>query len=143
MAKVRMGFEGEIFYGVAGSTGSTRIVNCRDITINYTNTTVATKARGNSDVPPQATHSVVERNFTVDFTMRRKDGDAVLGALLAAMDAGDPVALRLTDHAAGMGPDADFYLSSGSDGKGLDNMQEISFTAEPTDDADRAPQMYV
>ena len=34
MANVKMGFEGQIFYGTAGSTGATQILNFRDANYN-------------------------------------------------------------------------------------------------------------
>ncbi len=142
MANQKMGFEGQLFYGVPGSTGATLIENCKDISVsrdvNRGNTTV----RGDSSVAPVETEHVTVRKMQIEFVMLNDSTDAVLEALRVACDAGEGVALRGKDYSGGKGPDADFTLSM-SDPWPLDGEQAITFTAVPTRAYGRAPQLYV
>jgi hypothetical protein len=65
-----------------------------------------------------------------------------IAALLAASYAGEPVALRTKDSAAGKGYDGDVILEH-KQGMSLGGEQTLDFTAKPTRSAGRRPQLYV
>lgn len=142
MANQKMGFEGLLYYGVAGSTASTLIENCKDISISRDVERGDTTVRGDSSVAPIKTEHVTQRMLQIEFTMLNDSTDATLEALRVAVAMGAAVALRGKDYASGKGPDADFTLSQ-SDPWLLNGEQAITFTATPTRGSGRTPQIYV
>lgn len=136
-----MGFEGEIYYGAAGSTASTKLTNSRDINYNLDPEKGDTTERGDGSAPPIVTERVAARVVSIDWTMLNKVGDTSLEALRVAAYAGLPVALRLKDYDSGKGYDGDVTLSV-AHGKPYRGEQTYQFTATPNDDQ-RAPQLYV
>lgn len=141
MAQKKMGFEGKIFYGAAGSTASTEITNSRDITYNMDPEKGDTTERGDGSAPPIVTERVTARVVSIEWTMLNKTSDTTLEALRVAAYAGLPVAIRTKDYASGKGFDGDVTISV-SHGKPYRGEQTYQFTASPCDD-DRAPQLYV
>ncbi len=142
MPTTKMGFEGEIFYGTAGSTAATRLTNVRDITYNFDTERGDTTVRGNSSSPPIGTNRVTRLNATIDFTMIVDSSDTELEALRVAAVAGNAVALRLKDYSSGKGYDGDVTLTM-RHGKPIGGEQTIEFSAEPTRGEGRDPQLYV
>lgn len=137
----KMGFEGEIFYGAAGSTAATKITNSRDITMTYEIEEGATTIRGDGSAPPINTSRVTARTFSIEFEMLVKSDDTSLEALRVAAAAGNPVAIRSKDYASGKGYDGDCILTM-NHGAPLKGEQTVRFTAKPNDD-NRVPQLYV
>ena len=142
MANQKMGFEGLLYYGAPGSTASTLIDNCKDITINRDVERGNTTVRGDSTVAPIETEHVTMRKLSIEFTMLNDSTDTTLEALRVAVANGAGVALRGKDYSSGKGPDADFTLSQG-DPWPLNGEQVITFTAVPTRGYSRDPQIYV
>lgn len=141
MAKeTKMGFEGILYYGVAGSTASTQITNCRDVTLSYTPEKGDTTVRGDGSGPVVNSSRVVAIGHTLSFNMVNKSDDSTLAALLAAAAAGTPVALRGKDYSSGKGPDFDYTLEV-SNGQPFKGEQTFDFTAEPTDESGRDPEL--
>jgi hypothetical protein len=138
----KMGFEGKIFYGVAGGTGGTEITNSRDINYDLSPDKGDTTVRGAGTSPPIKTSRVTAIGVSIEWTMIQKDNDAVLEALKTAAAAGVPVAIRTKDYAAGKGFDGDCTLAARR-GAPIAGEQTVQFTAEPTDEGGRAPQLYV
>ena len=142
MANVKMGFEGMLYYGAAGSTGSTLVENVKDITLNLDVERGDTTVRGDSSAPPIKTEDVTSRMAGIEWGMINDATDTALTALMTAAAAGTGIALRLKDHSSGKGPDADFTLSV-SHSKPLNGEQLITFTASPSRSYGRAPQRWV
>lgn len=138
----KMGFEGEIYYGVAGSTASTKITNCRDENYNLEKEDGDTTVRGDGSEVPVETMSPVLRRVSIEWTMLNKPADTTLAALLTAAYAATPVAIRTKDRASGSGFDGDCCLSV-AHGKPFKGEQTYQFTATPTLESGRAPQLYV
>jgi hypothetical protein len=141
MAKKRMGFEGKIFYGVAGSTAATEIENSQDINYDFDTDRGSTLERGTGSAPPIECETVTVRKVSISFKMLNKDGDTTLTALLAAAYGGTPVALRTKDKSAGKGFDGDCNLTV-KHGKPIKGEQVFDFSATPNDDQ-RTPQLYI
>lgn len=137
-----MGFEGMLYYGVAGSTATTLLTNCRDITLSTDKEKGNTTVRGDSTGPPVETEDVTILKVQIEFVMLNSKTDTALAALKVAENSGNAVALRAKDHASGAGPDADFTLSASKPWP-LNGEQVITFTATPTRGYGRAPQSYV
>jgi hypothetical protein len=134
----KMGFEGELYYGVAGQTAATKITNCRDVTIGIDPEKGDTTTRGDGSGPVVNSSRVVALSASLEWTMVNKADDTTLAALLAAAASGTPVALRGKDYAAGKGPDMDYTLAV-QNGQPYKGEQTYQFTAEPTDEAGRTP----
>jgi hypothetical protein len=141
MAVKKMGFEGLIYYGAAGSTAATQITNSQDITISYDNEEGETTVRGSGSSVPIKTSRVTAKGVSIEWTMLVKTDDSTLEALRVAEAAGNPVALRLKDNSAGKGFDGDVILNM-QHGLPLKGEQTIKFTAKPNDDS-RTPSLYV
>lgn len=137
----KMGYEGEIFYGVAGSTGATKITNSQDINVTYDIEEGATTVRGSGSAVPINTSRVTALTFSVEWTMLVKSDDTTLEALRVKAASGEPVAIRLKDYSAGKGFDGDCILNM-QHGAPLKGEQTVRFTAKPNDD-NRTPQLYV
>lgn len=126
----RMGYEGQLFYGVAGATASSQVLNSTDATVSYDQERGNTTSRGDGSAPPINTESVSIRNLQVTFTMLNRAADSILTALRAAAAGGTPVALRVKDHASGTGVDADFNVAC-EKGLPLRGEQTFNFTCTP------------
>lgn len=137
----KMGFEGEIYYGTAGSTAATKITNSQDITYTLDIEEGATTVRGSGSSVPINTSRVTALTASIQWTSLVKSDDTSIEALRVAAMSGAPVAIRTKDYAAGKGFDGDCILSV-THGKPLKGEQTLQFTAKPNDD-NRTPQLYV
>lgn len=138
----KMGFEGLIYYGVAGSTAATLIPETRDMSMTFSTDKGNTTARNADGSVPIETERVTVRKFQFDFQVLNVPDNAVIAALLAASFAGTPVAFRSKDYAAGKGYDGDVVLEH-KNAQTLRGEQAIDFTAKPTRSAGRVPVLYV
>ena len=141
MANQKMGFEGQLYYGTAGSTGSTLLENVVDITIGGDVERGNTTVRGDSTGPPIETEQVTILKSQIEFTMINDSTDTELEALKVAQATGAAVALRGKDYAAGKGPDGDFTLAISKPWP-LRGEQVVTFTATPTRGSGRTPVLY-
>lgn len=138
----KMGYEGIPYYGVKGTTATTPIPETRDMSITFSTEKGATKTREPDGSIPIGTERVTGRNWQFDVQVLNVPTDAVVVAMLAAAYAGEPIALRLKDHAAGKGYDGDVTLEF-KHGMSLNGEQTLDFTCKPTRSAGRRPQLYV
>lgn len=137
----KMGFQGKIYYGAAGSTAATEITNSQDINYNIDIEEGESTVRGDGSAPPINYASVTARSVEIEWTMLEDSADATLEALKVAAAAGTPVAIRTIDYAGGKGFDGDVILRRRK-GKPLKGAQTNQFTAKPHY-ATRAASLYV
>lgn len=142
MGNQKMGFEGQIFYGAAGSTAGTLLENTTDINYNLEPERGNTTVRGDGSAPPITTEQVTIRGITIEWTMINDTTDASFEAMRVAAFSGSPIALRTKDYAAGKGFDGDVTLAA-TNGMPLNGEQTTQFTATPTRSEGRDPQLYV
>ena len=138
----KMGFEGQIKYGVAGSAATVLLENTGDITYTLSHERGDSTVRGDSSGPPIQTSSVTARIAGVEFQMKNYPSDASLEAMRVACAAGTPVAIKCRDHATGKGFDGDVNVEVSSPYP-LGGEQVVSITCTPTRDGGRMPQLYV
>ena len=138
---IRMGFEGEIYYGAPGSTAGTLLENAIDVGINMDAERAPTSVRGDGTVPPINTEQVVALTVSIEFSMIHDTSDAALEAMRVAVATGAPVAIRMKDEASGKGFDGDVTLGLKHD-KALKSEQKFDFTATPTKQSGRTPVLY-
>ena len=136
-----MGFEGLVYYGVAGSTASTAITNSRDITETFDTEEGPTTIRGAGSTAPLETSRVTGRKYGIEFQSIYKSDDATILALIAAAVAGTPVALRTKSYTSGLGYDGDMNVKY-KHGKPLKGEQTLDFSFTPNDD-NRDPLLNV
>lgn len=137
----KMGFEGEIYYGAAGSTAASKLTNSRDITYNVDPEKGETTVRGAGSTPPINTERVTALGVSIEWQMLNKTTDSDLAALVTAAVAGTPVAIRTKSHSTGKGFDGDVNLTVRR-GKPYKGEQTLDFTATPNDEQ-RTPQLDV
>lgn len=140
MAVTKMGYEGILYYGTAGSTAATQLTNAVDIKFDLDHEEGDTTVRGLGTTPPVKTSSATLIVVGLEVTMLNDTSDASLTAMKNAAGAKTPIALRGKDSAAGKGPDADFILKMSAPWN-LKGEQVITFTATPNRD-NRAPVAY-
>lgn len=138
---MKMGYEGMLYYGTAGSTATTLLTNCQDIKFDLDVERGKTTVRGTSTTPPVKTASVTALVVGIEWTMINDISDTAFAALKTAVGTGAGVALRAKDYSGGKGPDADFTLKM-SNPFPLEGEQAVTFTAEPSRDYGRAPNPY-
>ena len=138
MAKKRAGWERKIYRGVAGSTAATHIdTHVGDINITHSNEYNETTDRGDGTAVPKMEEQLVKLVAEITFTMQYEDGEAHMVALLAAAQAGTPLAFKLERRLSGVTEfDGDCYIDQESSGE-LSGGQEVSFTLKPTSDGGR------
>lgn len=134
----RMGYEGILKYGTAGSSAATLVTNCVDLDYDTSVTRGNTTVRGAGTSPPIGTSRVTGIKPTITWKMLNKPADTTLAALIAAARTGAAVALRTISHDTGKGFDGDVTLEV-KNGMPLDGEATYEFSAEATDDEGRAP----
>ncbi len=138
---MRRGFEGQIFYGVKGSTAATLIQNRVDFSTDTDPQMAPTTVAGTAINVPLESEDVVAIKFSATLKMMNKENDPVLQALRTAAATGEQVALRTRDYAAGKGFDGDVNVKE-SYGAPLNGEQTVDFTLTPNNRI-RDPQFYV
>ena len=137
----RLGFEGRIYWGTAGSTATTEMLSATDISMTITPKKAPTTTRGAGTSAPIETERVVSISISIEFTLLNKSGETHLDTLRAAAAAGTPVSLCMKDSTAGKGFDGDVTLEC-KEGMPLAGEQTFVFTATPTNEAGREPDPY-
>ena len=127
------GYAGQLFYGLAGATAGTQVLNCEDL--NYTNPLdkIETTVRGAGVSVPKKSEKAVAVGAEITWSMIHKNGDAVLVSFLAASRTAALVALRTRSYSAGTGFDGDCTLTVTHE-MTLKGQSKYNFTATPCDD---------
>lgn len=133
MAK-RMGFEGKLYWGAAGSTASTELTIARDVSYKFENT--------EADISDRASiidlMDVAGVKFSLEFEVNNQDTDTFISTVRAAAIAGTAIAFRTRDKDSGWGVDGDFIVGV-DESQALRDAQRIRITCSPTDKNDRVP----
>jgi hypothetical protein len=130
----RMGFEGKLYWGVAGTTGTTELTIARDVGYRFEPT--------EADVSDRA--SIIELvdvamvKFALDFEINNQDTNAFVAAMRTAAATGGAIAFRTRDKAAGWGVDGDFIIGD-DESQPLKDAQRQRVVCKPTDKAGRVP----
>jgi len=129
-----MGFEGKLYWGVAGSTAATELTIARDVGYRFEPT--------EADVSDRA--SIIELvdvamvKFALDFEINNQDTNAFVLAMRTAAATGGAIAFRTRDKSAGWGVDGDFIIGD-DEGQPLKDAQRLRVVCKPTDKAGRLP----
>jgi phage head maturation protease len=129
-----MGFEGKLYWGAAGGTAATELTIARDVSYKFENTEADVSDRGSIiDLM-----DVAGVKFSLEFEVNNQDTNAFVAAARAATIAGNAMAFRTRDKAAGWGVDGDFIVAV-DESQPLRDAQRIKVTASPTDKNGRVP----
>ena len=126
----RVGFEGKLYWGTAGSTAATELTIARDVNYQFTG--------AKADVSDRA--SIIEYSrtamvgFSLDFEVNNDATNAFLAAVRAAAAAGTAIAFKTLDRTSGYGCDGDFIVDLG-EGQPLKDAQRLRVTCTPTNDS--------
>lgn len=138
----KQGYEGQLFYGTAGSTASSQVTSgITDVNYSKEPERGNTTHRGDGTSVPIVTSRVTGIKPTLSWTMLNNPTNAALIAFRAAAATGAAIAIRQKDFDTGKGFDGDVTLGE-AEGQPLNGEATIEFTAEATDEF-RAPQLYV
>jgi hypothetical protein len=130
----RMGFEGKLYWGAAGSTASTELTIARDVSYKFENTEADVSDR--SSIIDLV--DVAGVKFSLEFEVNNQDTNAFVAAARAATIAGTAMAFRTRDKTAGWGVDGDFVVAV-DESQPLRDAQRIKITGGPTDKNGRIP----
>lgn len=130
----RMGFDGKLYWGAAGSTAATELKIARDVSYKLEPTEVDVSDR-NSIVDLS---DVAGIKFSLEFEVNNQSTDAFIAAFRAASAAGTAIAFRTRDSASGWGVDGDFIVGN-DESQPLRDAQRIKVTCSPTDKNGRVP----
>ncbi len=138
MAKKRAGWERKIYRDAAGATATTHIdTHVGDISVTHGNEYNETTDRGAGTSVPKMVEQLVKQTAEITFTMQYEDAEAHMVALLAASQAGTPLAFLVERINGGVAEfDGDCYVDYESPGE-LSGGQIVTFTLHPTDDGGR------
>ena len=125
----RIGFEGKLYWGVAGSTGSTELTIARDVSYKFDPTKADVSDRG-SIIDYDRVAGV---KFSLDFEVTNQDTDAFIAAVRAAAAAGTLIAFRTRDKTSGWGCDGDFNIAL-DESQPLRDRQAIKVSCTPCND---------
>lgn len=125
----RIGFEGKVLWGPAGTTAPTELVIVRDSSYKFEPTKGDTSDRESI----QDYERVCGVKFTLEFETNNVHTNAFVAAARAAAAAGTLMALATKDRAAGWGCDGDFNIAL-DESQPLRDRQAIKISATPCND---------
>lgn len=125
----RVGFEGKLLWGTAGTTAPTELTIAIDVSYKFE----PTKADVSDRESIIDYDKVAGIKFSLEFNCTNNDSNAFVAAARAAAAAGSLIAFRTRDKAAGWGCDGDFSISLDESQPNRDK-QQIKISATPCND---------
>jgi hypothetical protein len=125
----RVGFEGKLYWGAAGSTATTELGISRDVAYKFDPSL--------ADVSDRA--SIIEYSrtamvkFSLEIECNNDDSNAFVAAVRVAAAAGGTMAFRTRDKTSGWGCDGDFTIAL-DESQALKDAQRLKITATPNND---------
>ena len=125
----RIGFEGKLYWGSAGSTAATELTIARDVSYKAEPVLADTSDRANISEHSRAT--LVKTS--IEFEVNNDNSNSFVAAVRAAAVAGTAIAFRTKDYASGWGADGDFNVSI-DESQPLKDAQRIKVSASPNNE---------
>lgn len=132
MADKRLGFEGLLYYGVAGSEATSEIPGTRDISESFPKEMADTSKRPVGGGLVRNSEATAAVGYECTFQTLNDTGNATIAALKAAAIAGTPVAFRSKQYSTGTGFDGDVNVQM-ERGVPYKGEQTLDFTVTPYD----------
>ena len=133
---LKLGLEGKLYHGTAGSTANTELKNAKDVTLNLESSEADVTTRANNGW--KATFAAL-KDASIEWTMLWDPADTGFVAIRNAYFGNTAIALAVLDGENGEGLDADFAITKFSREEPLEEAMSVSVTAKPTYST-RAPQ---
>lgn len=125
----RVGFEGELYYGTAGSTAATELTIARDVSYKWEPSLV--------DVSDRASIIEYERvamvKFSLEFEINNDATNAFIALARTAAKNGTLMAFATKDRDSGFGCDGDFSIAL-DESQPLKDAQRLKIVATPSND---------
>jgi len=126
---IKLGLNAKMYYGVAGSSATTELTNCQDVTL--------TLEKGEADVTTRAAAGWRQtvgtlKEGSIEFKMVWDTEDAGFVAIKNAYFNDTPIALKILDSEGGSRLDADFSITKLTREEPLEQALTASVTAKPT-----------
>jgi len=125
---INMSLDAKLFRGPAGSTASTEVNTCKDVSLKMKKSEAKISSRASRWAMVKG--AIKEAEFTVSFDSDAND--VHLQALISAFVSDTPLAFKIADQQSGQGLDADFEILSMDDEQKLEEQVAISFIVKPT-----------
>ena len=124
----KLGLDAKLFHGAAGSTASSEMKNCKDVTLNL--------ETGEADITTRAAEgwritAATLKEASVEFEMIWDTADSGFNAIQQAYFGNSALSLFVSDG-EGNGLDADFVVTSFSRSEPLEEALKVSVTCKPT-----------
>ena len=125
---INMSLDAKLYRGAAGSTASTEVNTCKDVSLKM--------KKGEAKISSRASRwalvkgALKEAEFDVEFNSDAND--VHLQAMISAFVSDTPLAFKIADKASGQGLDADFEIMEMDDEQKLEEGVVIKFTFKPT-----------
>ena len=124
----KLGLDAKLFHGAAGSTASTEMKNCTDVTLNL--------ETGEADITTRAAEgwrisAATLKEASLEFEMVWDTSESGFAAIKNAFFNNSAIALFASDG-DGNGLDADFVVTSFSRSEPLEEALKVSVTCKPT-----------
>ena len=124
----KLGLDAKLFHGAAGSTATSEMSNCTDVTLNL--------ETGEADITTRAAEgwrisAATLKEASLEFEMVWDTTESGFTAIKNAFFNNAPIALFASDG-DGNGLDADFVVTSFSRSEPLEEALKVSVTCKPT-----------
>lgn len=125
---INMSLDAKLYRGPAGSTASTEVNTCKDVSLKI--------KKGEAKISSRASRwalvkgAMKEAEFDVEFNS--DSTDLHLQALITAFVTDTPLAFKIADKLSGQGLDADFEILEMDDEQKLEEGVVIKFIIKPT-----------
>lgn len=127
MGQRRVGFEGELYWGTAGSTAATQLTIARDVHYVFTQTYADVTDRASAIEYSEA----VTTKPSLDFEINNDATNAFVAAVRSAAIGRTLIAFRTKDRSGGVGLDGDFFVDL-DETQPLKDGQRIKVTCTPS-----------
>ena len=125
----RIGFEGKLYWGAAGSTAATELTIARDV--SYKGEPVLADTSDRASIHEHSRATLVKTSL--EFEVNNDNANAFIAAVRAAAIAGTAMAFRTRDYSSGWGVDGDFNVSI-DESQPLKDAQRIKVSATPNNE---------
>ena len=122
-----LGKDAKIYYGTAGTTAATELVEVSDVTYDDDTAEIDCTTRASGGFKSTETGF---SDITLTFTIKVKSGDTGVAAILTAKQAKTAIALLCLDSSGGAGIDGDFKITKMSRKEGLEDPVTYDCTAK-------------
>jgi len=133
---IRLGLDGKLFVGTAGSQAATEFDAAKDVTVEMDKGSADTSRRKSGG---WRSKKGTLKELAIEITVPNDSNDPNIATFRDAFMNNTGVSLWARDHASGNGPDADFHVMKFGRGENLEDAQEYTIRCEATDEYGRNP----